>query len=140
MVAPYVPSPEEMLDDNDTGKMKGGSKLKLGSRYKCNILDDDVCDFSRDEVDAGIGSDDDERGNVLFDDEDLFGEKGAKKTKSNRSKMLLDELEGGVLEDTDHSFRQPTLQDEETGALNSDRAMVRGGTLEQKRANLLTKS
>ena len=73
-----------------------GTKAMLGSRYKCDILDDDVVcdDFSRDEEDVGIGIDDDDGGNVLFDDEDLFGEKGAaKKSKNNRSKMLLDELE-----------------------------------------------
>ena len=48
---------------------------------------------------------------MLFDDEDLFGEKGGKKTKSNRSKMLLDELElGGCgVQDTDHSINQPTI-------------------------------
>ena len=66
-------------------------------------------DFSRDEEDVGIGIDDDEGVNVLFDDEDLFGEKGGK--KSNRSKMLLDELElGGCgVQDTDHSINQPTI-------------------------------
>ena len=69
-------------------------------------------DFSRDEEDVGIGIDDDEGVNVLFDDEDLFGEKGGKKTKSNRSKMLLDELElggPGAVQDTDHSIHQPTI-------------------------------
>ena len=44
----------------------------------------------------GIGSDDDaDRMGVLFDDEDLFGEKGKKKVKTNKTKMMLDELEGG---------------------------------------------
>ena len=71
------------------------------NRYKTKILDDDEvegCDFSRDEVDAGIGIDDDaDRMGVLFDDEDLFGDKAdkSKKIKTNKTKMMLDELEGG---------------------------------------------
>lgn len=32
---------------------------------------------------------------VLFDDEDLFGDEDDKKVKTNKSKMMLDELEGG---------------------------------------------
>lgn len=116
---------------------KGGGP-HLGSRYKCDALDEDLCDFSRDDdlcgqEDIGIGHhgedehDEDDIGNVLFDDEDLFGDKADRKAlKQNRSKMLLDELEGGAGGpiETDNSFRQQTMQDDETGALNSDRAMV----------------
>lgn len=113
---------------------KGGPQL--GSRYKNDVLDADLCDFSRDDdlcgqEDIGIGHGDNEHdyddiGNVLFDDEDLFGDKADRKAlKHNRSKMLLDELEGGAGPiETDNSFRQQTMQDDETGALNSDRAMV----------------
>ena len=91
-------------------------------------MDDDgfgADEFSRDcgddhEVDIGIGSDDERDNNfgykvslgkvnqkagagVMFDDEDLFGdETEQKKIRSNRSKMLLDELElGGDDEDAD---------------------------------------
>lgn len=110
MVAPYTPTPR---DDDDLKKPVQASIATLGSRYKTNTLDDDdveACDFSRDEEDIGIGIDDDRMG-VLFDEEDLFGAKG-KKVKTNKSKMLLDELEGGGFNghlDTDQSYVNPTL-------------------------------
>ena len=119
------------------------------SRYKTNILDDDEvegCDFSRDEEDVGIGSDDDaDRMGVLFDDEDLFGEKGNKKVKTNKTKMMLDELEGGFgvadRNDTDQSYVQPTFHDDDMGTLTSARGMVREPNLiDIKRSNALTKS
>lgn len=107
------------------------------SRY---VFKDEV-DFSRDlsGEDIGIGDDDDCH-QVLFDDQDLFGDKNEvkKTTKSNRSKMLLDELAGGG--DTDHSFRQVTHMDDETGALNSDRVMVPMSSDKKKLTNGLTKS
>ena len=53
-------------------------KVGIDSRYKCQILNND---FSRDvsgDENIGIGDDDDEDLNargILFDDEDLFGDK-----------------------------------------------------------------
>ena len=98
---------------DDFGGVKKPNK-KLGSRYE----EDD--DFSRDlcpaddlEEDIGIGEADNDDGppttGVLFDEEDLFGDKVGRKKKAlknNRSKMMLDELEGGdAVGETEHSFR-----------------------------------
>ncbi len=58
-------------------------------------------------------------------------------TKNNRSKMNLDEL---AVNDLEHSFRQQTNLDDETGGLNSDRAMVPLNRSPKKRVNPLTKS
>jgi hypothetical protein len=68
------------------------------------------------EEDIGIGGlnedvdddDDDRLDNILFDQEDLFGKKNERKAlKQNRSKMMLDELEGGAggHHETENSFR-----------------------------------
>ena len=87
------------------------AKLNRGtpSRYNKNdILDDSLSrEESGAEEDFNFGDDDDDEG-VVFDDEDLFGDKEDKKGKSNRSKMLLDELGiGGADEvvETDQSLR-----------------------------------
>ena len=60
MVTPYTPTD---FDDGDCGDVipddgmkvskfsKGGPQL--GSRYKCDVLDEDLCDFSRDDADIG---------------------------------------------------------------------------------------
>ena len=91
--------------DFHDNQLKSTSK-GIGARYK---MDDN--DFSRDDfdddddVDIGIGEDDDRGAGILFDDEDLFGEKvGAtavgknkKKALENDNLMLLDEL--GTVED-----------------------------------------
>ena len=95
MVAPY-----DFVEDFENPKKPARI---MGSRYKVDVLDDD--DFSRDvsggeEEDIGIGS----PTGVIFDDEDLNGDKAEMKAnqRNNRSKMRLDELELG---DTDQSFR-----------------------------------
>lgn len=69
------------------------------TRYKSNEVD-----FSRDISgleDIGIGEDTD---NVLFDDQDLFGDKADMKrlAKNNRLKMSLDEL---AVNDLEQSYR-----------------------------------
>ena len=84
-------------------KLSAKKKVVMGSRYKCEILDDD---FSRDDLSGdeniGIGGDEDEyeeggAKGVVFDDEDLFGDKKSKP-------MLLDEL-GNNFAETDQSMR-----------------------------------
>ena len=163
VVAPY----NEPMNDSKFDLSKKLSKPAIGSRYNIkaggdNLLDDDLVDeskdfnfddqgeFSRDgsgDEDIGIGKadDDDDFDNIgikggLFDNEDLYGNKhDRKKLKSNRSKMLLDELDGDMHE-TDQSMRQPTMQDDETGALNSNRAMVPLETKKSKGSNPLTRS
>ena len=132
MVAPYNPDKLD-IDDLDNGnKNLKATKLsaQLGSRYKFDNNnfdedDDQICnDYSRDdynldanlEEDIGIGGlnedvdddDDDRLDNILFDQEDLFGKKNERKAlKQNRSKMMLDELEGGAggHHETENSFR-----------------------------------
>lgn len=76
-----------------------------GSRYVYKEEADFSRDLSGEAEDIGIGEDDDCHG-VLFDDQDLFGDKNEVKTmgRNNKTKMMLDELEGGG-GDTDHSFR-----------------------------------
>lgn len=115
MVAPYNP-PAEIPSDGSKGT--ASSNLRFGGqRYKSDILNDDDVDdaeyeFSRDEEDIGIGVETDNNclGAGFFDHEDLFGDKENKKVvKNNKSKMLLDELEGGAGgNDTDHSLVQTT--------------------------------
>ena len=71
MVAPYDP-------EAYNSKLSTKKKVGIDSRYKCQILNND---FSRDvsgDENIGIGDDDDEDLNargILFDDEDLFGDK-----------------------------------------------------------------
>ena len=106
LVAPFTPL---SVPDDDTKVFSKAEWGKLGSRYKVADLvlgsrEDlsDCGDFSRDE-DIGIGAQD----GVVFDAEDLFGNEADKKAvKRNRSKMLLDELEGGAGQETEQSFRQ----------------------------------
>jgi len=57
--------------------------------------------------------------------------------RNNRSRMMLDEL---AAHETEQSFRQQTNMDDETGALNSQRAMVPFSKSPNKRGNALTKS
>ena len=119
VVTPY--NFNETAGDDRTGR----PAAKEGSRYKKeDILDDSLSrDVSADEEDFNFGDDDDDEG-VVFDDEDLFGDKNEKKGRNNRSKMLLNELGADAIQDTDQDLRQQTLMEDETGALNSNRNMV----------------
>ena len=92
----------ETAGDDRTGR----PAAKEGSRYKKeDILDDSLSrDVSADEEDFNFGDDDDDEG-VVFDDEDLFGDKNEKKGRNNRSKMLLNELGADAIQDTDQDLR-----------------------------------
>lgn len=111
MVAPYdFPSARnnKALHQNSVPAAKNG----IGSRYNKDNFFDDNDEFSRDvskAEDHGFG-DDDEFDGVMFDDEDLYGDKNEVKafTKNNNNKMMLDELGDDFLGgggDTDQDLR-----------------------------------
>lgn len=89
LVTPYNPSSIELEEK---------PKKSKGSRY---VFKEEEDDFSRDVTggeDIGIGGAEEDFDGVLFDEQDLYGDKKEVNAlkKSNRSKMLMDELEGGL--------------------------------------------